>query len=102
VQLNFLNSPLISRRHSGEFQPMPPLTSHAHVVLSILADAGSAWLNRKAIANLLGKKRLNPYNIATLNFLVQAGCVDIMQQSNHTPIGYEYIYRFRQLPPVRG
>jgi hypothetical protein len=53
----------------------------------------STWISRKTIAQALGKKRLNPYNITMLDLLIEKGHIEIQQEANRTPIGFQLLYR---------
>ncbi|MBZ0293848.1 MAG: hypothetical protein K8L99_14880 [Anaerolineae bacterium] len=71
----------------------PPITDHALKLLEVLQAQTGQWLNRKAIAEGVGKRRLTPYDIELLQRLVDEGLVEIGKRPNPTPIGYEYAYR---------
>lgn len=74
----------------------PPITDHARKLLEVLQNHSGQWLNRKAIAEGVGKRRLTPYDIELLQRLVDEGLAEIGKRPNPTPIGYEYAYRTAQ------
>lgn len=71
------------------------LPNKAKRLLSIIQDAPSQPVGRSYIAGVLNKKRLTTGDLAYLDVLATNGFIDARKvDSNETPIGYEWQYRF--------
>ncbi len=54
------------------------------------------WVSRGELAKHLGKKRLNPHEVAALDLLVERGQLEAEKRSAPGPIGYQWVYRVRR------
>ena len=70
-----------------------PMTDHAVKILEALQTRPGEWLKRKDIAELMGRRRLTPYDIELLQRLCDVGAAEIGKRPNPTPIRHEYAYR---------
>lgn len=68
-----------------------PLGSH---LLGILQKHTGDWLTRGAIADYLGRSRLTPYDIATLEFLANAGLIEA-KEATRGVVGKRWEYRVK-------
>lgn len=76
-----------------EMQPHgAELDSQSRRILDAI-KGGDDWMNRRAIAEALGKKQLNPYDIAILQILTAQELIEIRRQDNNSPVGWEWQYK---------
>jgi predicted transcriptional regulator len=54
------------------------------------------WTSRAELAKLLGKKRLNPYEVAALDMLTAQGQIEAEKRPAIGPIGYQWFYRRKE------
>jgi len=69
------------------------LTNHQWKLLEVLIKENDDWVNRRRIAQIIGKRRLIPYDIDCLLLLEERELVDIRKVQDDTPIGYQVVYR---------
>ena len=69
------------------------LTNHQWKLLEVLIKANAQWVNRRRIAESIGKRRLIPYDIDCLKLLEKRSLVNIKKVDDNTPIGYQVVYR---------
>jgi hypothetical protein len=62
-------------------------------LLDVFKDAGGEWLSRGQIARLLGKKRLNPAELAALETLIKEGRIEAVEKATNAPSGVVWMYR---------
>ena len=72
-----------------------PLSERAEVLFADIRAIGEGWHSRAAISKRIGRKRLNIYDVALLDFLVEMGKLEVMQQEAPGPIGYQWLYRVK-------
>jgi hypothetical protein len=70
-----------------------PLSAQAERVLTALQAVGDQWLSRSQIAKQLNKSRLNPYELAALDLLVEQGKVEVQKQEKTGYIDFQWVYR---------
>lgn len=68
------------------------LDAQSQKILDILKESGE-WLNRRDVAQAMGKKQLNPYDIAILQVLAAQGLIETDRKDNNSPVGWEWVYR---------
>lgn len=73
---------------------MPPdyLTEHTQKIYHAILQQPDQWLTRAQIARLIGKKRLTPYDIALLDWLVDAEMIVCQQEQGFSREGYRWVY----------
>jgi hypothetical protein len=71
------------------------LSEQAKKLLTAIESSESEWLTRNKIAQRLGKRRLNPYEVALLGVLKEQGLIEVEKRDDPTPIGYRYEYRVK-------
>lgn len=69
------------------------LTNHQWKLLEVLIKANARWITRRQIAQVIGKRRLIPYDIDCLRLLQERSLVDMKKIDDNTPIGYQVVYR---------
>ncbi len=71
------------------------LSEQANKFLIILRQysGNDHWLSRSDIADLIGKKRLNPYEVAAIDLLAENGLIERTREQMPGPIGYQWKYR---------
>jgi hypothetical protein len=74
-------------------KPPTEVTPHGEKLLEALRSAGGQWMNRRAIANAIGKRRLTPYDLALLELLVNEGIIEAEKHPSKAPIPFEWEYR---------
>lgn len=72
-----------------------PLSSEAEKLLEAIRGSKAEWLTRAMIAQHLGKRRLNPMEIALLEMLNGLGMIEIAIRDDPRPVGYRYEYRVK-------
>ena len=73
-----------------------PLETRRRALLGALETRGKGWHTRGDLAQTLGKKRLNPADIATLETLVESGAV--LRQTMSPRLGLQaYVYTLKHL-----
>lgn len=73
-------------------RPPTEVTPHGEKLLQALRSARE-WMNRKAIAHAIGKRRLTPYDLALLELLVSQGKVEVEKRDYDSVIPYQWVYR---------
>ncbi len=74
-------------------QRVNQLTNHQWKLLEVLIGASGEWVNRRHIADHIGKRRLIPYDIACLQTLESHELINVQRVHDDTPIGYQVVYR---------
>lgn len=69
------------------------LSDQARRFLDVINANAGQWLTRRQIAGLVGKKRLNPYEIAALDLLTEQKLIDRQEVKVAGAIGFQYNYR---------
>lgn len=69
------------------------VTPHGERMLEAIRGAGGEWVNRRQIAEWLGKKRLTQWELGLLPVLEQAGLIEAQKRNVDGPISYEWVYR---------
>lgn len=62
-------------------------------LLEALRPASGEWLSRSEIAGRLGKRRLNPTDIAILSMLAQVKKIEEREVPTNAPSGRRFEYR---------
>jgi protein involved in polysaccharide export with SLBB domain len=75
--------------------PDSPISAQAEKILSAIKAAGG-WVSRQQLAESLGKKKLNPYDIATLDLLVREGRIQEEKLERPGIISYTFRYRINE------
>lgn len=71
----------------------PELTDQARDLLKTIQRWRGEWVNRKQIAEVEGKKKLNKWDTKLLDDLAIAGLIEARKVTIKSPIGYEWQYR---------
>jgi len=69
------------------------LTEQAKQVLAAVRDGRGEWLNRKQIAQNLGRVRINPSDVAILDMLAAAGLIESRKAKTPAPSGIRMEHR---------
>ena len=69
------------------------LSDQAQRFLQLINDHGGQWLSRSDIAQLAGKKRLNPYEIGVIDLLVERGLIQRRSEAMGGAIGFQWQYQ---------
>lgn len=72
------------------------LSDRAEQFLILFNQTPERWLSRVELSERLNKKRLNPSDVAALEYMVEKGMLDAQQVKIGGVIGYVWIYRARQ------
>jgi hypothetical protein len=65
-------------------------------ILEILRQTPREWVSRSAIAEKLGRKRLNPYDLAALTVLAEKGQIKEKREKMPGYIGFQWVYRINE------
>ena len=66
------------------------------VLIDAIAALGGGWHTRQAIAEHLGKKRLNPGEVAVLDLLVDLDRLDRRQEPSTLPHIMQWAYSLKE------
>jgi hypothetical protein len=73
------------------------LEERQHILSDALKALGPGWHGRQAIAVYLSKNKLNPVEVAVLDFLAAAGQVERrMQPTEEQPHISRWVYRVKE------
>jgi Fe2+ or Zn2+ uptake regulation protein len=68
------------------------LTPQSEKILRMIKDNG-AWMSRAEVAKLMGKKRLNVWDVALLKLLVEQGLLVVEKHLIEGGIGAAWMYK---------
>jgi len=87
--------------HAEERMDSETLSQKAHSLLQVIKASGSNWLSRRAIAERMGKRYLNPVDILVLNVLAEHQEIEIQkrQRRGGGPVRYSVWYRAKSARP---
>lgn len=58
------------------FKPPTDLTEAGRALLKVIQDAAPDWITRQQIGDALGRRRITPYDLAQLEYLLKAGLIE--------------------------
>jgi hypothetical protein len=77
--------------------PPSAITTTAEKILLILRQSPQDWLSRSGIASRLGRKRLNPFDLAAIQLLLERGQIEARKEKEVPGIiGFAYEYRIKE------
>lgn len=79
------------------------ITAKAQEILKIIEAAGGEWVNRRQLAESLGKNKLTQWNLKLLDDLIAAGLIEAQQHEKPrraSAVGYEHVYRIKTEEPL--
>lgn len=68
-------------------------TPHSRELLAAISAQRGEWVNRREIAERMGKKKLTPWEVGLLALLVDSGEIEAEQHPFPGSIGFEWVYR---------
>jgi uncharacterized membrane protein len=71
------------------------LSNQTEAILEVLKKIPD-WATRAEIARALGKRRLNPYELAALDLLVERGQIITQQEKMPGAIGFQWQYKVKE------
>ena len=72
------------------------LSAKAREIVAALRALGSGWHSRADLAGQLGKKKLNPAEVAILDLLVAEGRIEASLKSTSLPHISSWLYRVQE------
>jgi hypothetical protein len=73
-------------------RPPSQLTPLGELLLATVRQAGERWLTRNDIAQHIGRPRLTPYDLMTLEYLTEQGLIEV-RQTKRGVVALRYEYR---------
>lgn len=71
----------------------PGTTATAQQLLRVLRENAGQWLSRTEIAAAVDKKRLNPNDLRQLDWMAEAGIIEMRKTPIEGPISFQWEYR---------
>lgn len=73
--------------------PKSTFGERADKLQAVIEQTPGVTVKRSEIARRLGKKQLNPSDVAALDYLAEAGRIEQVKVEDSTPIGYRFEYK---------
>lgn len=73
------------------------VTEQSQRFLDLLSRQPSKWFTRSELARLVGKRRLNPYDVAAIELLYEQGLVERQSQEKEGILNFKWVYRAKDV-----